>query len=100
MSIAVGSGIVSDVMDSVENSPLISLSVGSNTHIAVVLLRKNASIDLCDGDDSLALYRSDLDWRNSRVTFARTLTTEGHRAVIGERTKRDAGFAPSTPLPS
>jgi len=41
--------------------------------------------------ESLALYWSDIDWTNSRITVARTLTTKGKRAVIGERTKTDAG---------
>jgi integrase len=41
--------------------------------------------------ESLALYWSDIDWTNSRITVARTLTTEGYKSVIGEKTKTDAG---------
>ena len=41
--------------------------------------------------ESLALFWSDIDWTNSKIRIARTLTDKGYKAVIGRRTKTDAG---------
>ena len=41
--------------------------------------------------ESLALFWSDIDWTNSKIRIARTLTDKGYKAVIGRRTKTEAG---------